>query len=93
MFYIPRLNVIQSDSGFSVEVLGRTGLLYSEGPRTMKIDSEVLQGPSGMVVYADSIVKWQSPHEDNEVDGACRNRIVDNIKEAFRFRGLEIEVP
>lgn len=92
MFHIPRPNVIQSDSGFSVEVLGRTGLLYSEGSRTMKIDSEILQGPSGLVVYTDSIVKWQSPHEVDEVDDACRDRIVGNIKDAFRFRGLEIQV-
>lgn len=92
MFHIPRSNLIQSGSGFSVEVLGRTGLLYSEGPRTMKIDSEVLQGPSGLIVYTDSIVKWQSPHEGDEVDDACRNKIVENIKEGFRFRGLEIQV-
>jgi hypothetical protein len=92
MFHIPRPNVIQSDSGFSVEVLGRTGLLYSEDARTMKIDSEVLQGPSGLVVYTDSIVKWQPPNENDEVDDMSRSRIVENIKGAFRFRGLEIQV-
>ena len=31
MFKIARTNVIESDAGFSVEVLGRTGLLYTEG--------------------------------------------------------------
>ena len=58
----------------------------------MKIDSEVLQGPSGMVVYTDSIVKWQPPHENEEVDDTSRSRITENIKSAFRFRGLEIQV-
>ncbi|MDR1190056.1 MAG: immunity 74 family protein [Verrucomicrobiales bacterium] len=58
----------------------------------MKIDSEVLQGPSGLIVYTDSIVKWQPPHEGDEVDEACRKRIVENIKDAFRFRGLEIQM-
>jgi hypothetical protein len=42
MFTIPRNNVIESDEGFSVEVLGRTGLLYTEGARSLQIDSEIL---------------------------------------------------
>jgi hypothetical protein len=31
MFSIPRVNVIESDNGFSVQVLGRVGLCYREG--------------------------------------------------------------
>lgn len=92
MFHTPRPNVILSGSGFSVEVLGRTGLLYSEGTRRMKIDSEVVQGPSGMIVYTDSMARWLPPHEADEVDHACRSRVVHNIEEAFRFRGLAIQV-
>jgi hypothetical protein len=34
--------------GFSVEVLGRTGLRYREAGRQMFVDSEVLTGPRGM---------------------------------------------
>ena len=92
MFHFPRPNVIQSDSGYSVEVVGRTGLLYSEVSREMEIDSEVLQGPSGLIVYTDSIARWLPPHELEQVDDTCRNRIVENLRAAFRFRGLEIQV-
>ncbi len=92
MFHIPRTNVIQSDSGFSVEVLGRTGIMYSENSRTIKIDSEVLQGPSGLIIYTDSIIRWQTPHESEKIDETCRAVIVENIKEAFKFRGIEIQV-
>ena len=28
MFHIPRVNVIESESGFSIEILGRTGMEY-----------------------------------------------------------------
>jgi len=42
MFSVPRVNVVKSDSGYLVEVLGRTGMKYSEGERSMFVDSEVL---------------------------------------------------
>jgi hypothetical protein len=89
MFTIPRINVIESDDGFSVEVLGRTGIRYVDRGKSMKIDSEVLAGPSGLVLNTPSIKKW----DDGEgVDDASRQRIVENIRAAFRFRGLEIVV-
>lgn len=92
MFVIPRPNVIQSDEGFSVEVLGRTGLLYTESSRQLHIDSEVLAGPSGLLIYEASIKSWNPPHEREIIDGAKRESIVENIRRAFRFRGFEIEV-
>ena len=92
MFEIPRANVIQSDEGFSVEVLGRTGLLYTEGPKSLDIDSEVLAGPSGLVLYTDSIRSWNPPHDNETIDKSKRDAIVENVRRAFRFRGLEIEI-
>jgi hypothetical protein len=92
MFKIPRENVIESDEGFSVEVLGRTGVLYSEGEKTIRIDSEVLAGPAGLVIYTDSIVRWASPHENEPLEETKRQVVVENIRKAFRFRGLEIQV-
>jgi hypothetical protein len=92
MFFIPRVNVIESDTGFSVEVLGRTGLCYREGDRSLKVDSEVLMGPTGMVIDASSIRAWAPPHERELIEDARRKQIVENIQAAFRFRGFEIEV-
>jgi hypothetical protein len=42
MFKETRKNVVESDEGFSIEVLGRTGIKYTEGEKTMFVDSEVL---------------------------------------------------
>ena len=58
----------------------------------MFVDSEVLAGPSGMAVYRDSIEKWNSPHENVPVTDSDRDRIVENIRNAFRFQGFEIDV-
>lgn len=89
MFTIPRMNVIESDDGFSFEVLGRTGVRYAERGRAITIDSEVLAGPNGLVLYTDSMKRW----DDGEaVDDATRQRIMGNARAAFRFRGLEIQI-
>ena len=92
MFTKPRTNVIESDEGFSVEVLGRAGLLYIEGTKKLEVDSEVLAGPSGIVIYQNSIKSWGPPHNNELIDENKRNRIVDNIRRAFRFQGFEIQV-
>jgi hypothetical protein len=92
MFKMSRPNVIESDEGFSVEVLGRTGLLYTERAKKLHVDSEVLAGPSGLVIYRDSITTWEPPHTDELIDESKRAAIVDNIRRAFRSDGLEIQV-
>jgi hypothetical protein len=51
MFTSQGPNLYKSSDGFSVEVLGRTGLRYGEANRQMFVDSEVLTGPCGMAVY------------------------------------------
>lgn len=92
MFTSPRPNLYESSDGFSVEVLGRTGLRYHESGRQMFVDSEVLAGPSGMSVYKDTIEKWDAPHENARVTDSDRERILKNIRDAFRFQGFEITV-
>ena len=92
MFRIPRANVIESDEGFSVEILGLAGLKYTENDKTLDVDSEILTGQSGLGIYKDSIQFWNSPNNDEAIDETERERIVDNIKRAFKFRGFEIDV-
>lgn len=90
-FAEPEPNLIESSQGFSVRVLGRTGLRYSEGERSVWIDSEVLASPNGIVLAKGSIRFWegQDPGEISEQD---RDRIAANIKRAFDARGYELQV-
>jgi hypothetical protein len=92
MFRIPSVNVIESDEGFSVEVVDRTEVLYTEDNRKLQIDSELLAGPSGLAIYRSSIVSWAPPHNDETIDENKREEIIDNIRRAFRFRKIEIQV-
>lgn len=91
MFTTPRPNLYVSSDGYSVEVLGQTGLVYREAGREMFVDSEILAGPAGMVVYRDTINHWNPPH-DEVINDSERERILQNIREAFRFQGFEIEI-
>ena len=91
IFSEPRPNVIASDEGFSVEVLGRTGLRYVEGSRSARVDSELLVGEPAIVVYISRLKQWEPPYNGEAVDDATKRRILENIREAFRFKSHEID--
>ena len=83
MFTSPRPNLYESSDGFSVEVLGRTGLRYREDGRQMFVDSEVLTGSFGMAVYKDTIQNWDPPNDKIPITDSDRDRILNNIRDAF----------
>ncbi len=89
MFSCDNPNLIVSDEGYSVQVLGMTGLLYKEADRALRISSEVLASPHGIVVYPSSIVRWDSGQLIND---ERRNVIIERVKAAFAFRGVQIEL-
>jgi len=92
MFTKPRVNVIESDEGFSVEVLGQTGLLYTEGLRTLHIDSEVNANPVGIALFKDSIKAWDSPNDGERIDIDTGEKIIHNIVRAFESQGKKISI-
>lgn len=91
MFSEPEPNLITSTSGFSVRVLGRTGLRYTEGERSVWIDSEVLATPGAIVTSVDGICVWEGP-EPRPVSESDRQRIADNMRRAFAARGYHLQV-
>lgn len=92
MFTVPRVNVIANDEGFSVEILGRTGIEYREGAKSLFVDSEVLAVGKGIAVFANSIRNWSPPYEREGITSDERQRIVRNICRAMEFRNQAIEV-
>jgi hypothetical protein len=90
MFKIPRVNVIESDEGFSIEMLGRTGLKYIQGKVILFIDSEFLVGQPDIAIFANRIVDWHT--KKPITDENTKKEIIDNIKRAFTWRGLVIDV-
>ena len=90
-FSEPEANVIASTSGFSVRVLGRTGLRYVEGGHSVWIDSEVLAAPPSIVMAPHSMRAWEGP-EPRPVSEPDRRRVAGNIKRAFEACGYELEI-
>jgi hypothetical protein len=92
VFSIPRVNVIESSEGFSVEVIGRRGLVYREGGMSIVIDAEVLDmvSDAALAVYVDSIAEWQE--SGAALADSEKKRVIENITKAFRFRNVEIRL-
>jgi Immunity protein 74 len=91
-FSEPEPNVIDSSAGFSVKVLGRNGMRYREGRKSVWMNSEVLSKPRAMLLYKNSIKNWESPDDQVQLNDDERNRIVENIKRAFEACGYELQV-
>ncbi len=90
-FSEPEPNVIESSTGFSVRVLGRTGMQYCEGERSVWIDSEVLATPRAIAMFKETIRAWEGP-DPGEVSSTERDRIAGNIKRAFDACGYDLQV-
>jgi hypothetical protein len=86
----PDPNLIESSAGFSVRILGRTGMRYAEAGRSVWIDSEVLGKPRAVALFKDSIKTWEGDNP-GQVSDSDRDRIAVNIKCAFEFCGYELE--
>jgi|HubBroStandDraft_1064217.scaffolds.fasta_scaffold02955_2 hypothetical protein len=93
-FSEPEPNVIESSTGYTVKVLGQTGLRYTEGDCSVLIDSEVLAKPGAIAMFKDSIKAWEGRGEQAgvPVTDQDRERIAENVKRAFEFCGYELEV-
>lgn len=82
---------IESDEGFSVKVIGRAGLEYKEGIKLIYVDSEMLGNSKiGFAIASSSIDRWQGSKQ--KIGAKEKLKILNNIKEAFRFLGYEIKV-
>lgn len=84
MFRVPKPNLIESDTGFSVEQVEFTTLVYREGDRSVKISFEHLTGPSLMLLYLGSVDHWEPPFHQEKITEADWRRIGENIRDAYR---------
>ena len=91
MFKIPRVNVIESDEGFSIKV-EMTIILYTEGEKRLYMYSEILASPGNIAIWKESIRNWEPPYQNELIDENKRDAIVENIRRAFRWKVEWIDV-
>ncbi len=94
MFKSPQPNIIESDEGFSIRVVGagKYGIIYREGDLAIKVLSDAAIIPIGYIIYKNSIKEWAPPASGNIISEQTRKRIIDNLSRAFLFQGYQIEV-
>ena len=80
---LKRVNYVQSDRGFRVSFLNRKFMVYSEGEREVKFEAEALS--TGYVIWSDSLRKWNSPYDLEEITAEKKTQIMKNVAEALRF--------
>jgi hypothetical protein len=85
MFTKPKPNIVESDEGFSLETLGQVGLKYTQGGKTLFIDSEMLVGDFHIIVYANRIEKWDS---GESIDEETKKIIMNNTNRVLLFLGV-----
>jgi hypothetical protein len=90
-FHTPKTNVVESSLGYSVEVLGRLGMIYRQGGRSVAIDSELLTTES-IEIFASSIKTWESAEGSKPVSPEERERIVARIRRAMEFDNCRVVV-
>jgi len=93
-FEHPRANLVETDDGrIRIEVLGRTGIRYTEDGRSCLIDSEVLASETeAIAVWRNSIRSWEPPHDDDALSDNDRERILAHVKEAFASQDWRLDV-
>lgn len=90
--FTSRKNIVISHDGFMVEIVGPRGLRYSEGRRTIEVDSEVWGAERGLTIFAHSVRSWTSAEGATAVAQPDVERIVRNIVAALSFDGYSAEV-
>jgi hypothetical protein len=88
-----RPNLIESDSGFSVEQVNISKLVYREGDRKVTLTIEHLVDPALFVVYLGGYTdRWDLPFDTVPISDDEWKWIGDNIRDAYRSEGFQIEV-
>ncbi|MGI9318521.1 MAG: Imm74 family immunity protein [bacterium] len=76
---------------FKIKLRGRSGVVYEEGSKRVIIEAEMLKGEIDLVIYVDSIMHWQPPHEKDAISQDERKTIRANVTAALVNNGLTVE--
>jgi hypothetical protein len=79
--------------GFSIEMLGRTGIQYRESDKRMLVESEILMTDVPTVaIWRDRIRSWAPPYEMEEISEQKQTEILKRICAALKWRNTQVEI-
>jgi Immunity protein 74 len=73
-----------------VTILGRSGLRYREGSKSLFVDGEIRTGSADFAIFEKSISSWEGSNE--VIAGSERTQIIANIVGAFAQNGARVAV-
>jgi hypothetical protein len=85
-------NAASSSLGFSVSLVGRSRIVYTEGDKTLNVSAEMLVGDVDFIIYAETVRRWEPPFDSEVISADEMKRIMDNIGAAFDFMGITYEL-
>jgi hypothetical protein len=92
-FHIPRVNVVASDAGYSVEVLSPTKVRFMENEEAWIVETEMLLDDAvPLVVYEKTLRRTDKSDGSDAVHATRRHDIIGKIREAFRYQGVDIQL-
>ena len=71
---------------------GRDGIVFEEDGRRVNIFSELLGGKTSRDIHANSIKKYEPPHEGEPLTLERQEEILDLLCEEYDYRGVSYEV-
>jgi hypothetical protein len=93
MFNNPRVNVYESDAGFSIEILGRVGMEYKEGDKIMFVESEIgISDTPTIAIWQDELRTWKPPYDKEVLTDLRRMEILKNICSLLKWRNIQVEI-
>lgn len=90
MFTSPKVNVVVSDTGFSVRVVGRGTIEYKDDRGTYLVDGEILAGGHAIAIYPRRIEA--AAGEQYSLSSEEKNEVIENIKNALKFKKLQVDL-
>jgi hypothetical protein len=83
---------VARDGARRLYLAGRDGFRYSDGARSVLIETETLTGRVNRVIYAGLITNWLPPHETESISPEQRSEIVRTVYEFLVEQGRVVEV-
>jgi hypothetical protein len=65
---------------------------YTEGERSLFIDSEVLAPGKGIAIASKSIKEWDPPYRTSPLSPEKKDEIISRIKSAMKFKNEPLEI-
>lgn len=91
MFTNPKLNVVRTTDGKSIEVLESTGVRYEDEHGAVLINGQMLNVSGGYMLYRHSMKTVSAP-PNTELSDARRAHILDTVRAAMTFQGLPVTI-